>query len=300
MNTTLIDKVPSTPLSTILNFRDISQTINTLHESHLIREGIIYRSARPEAASPEDRVALTSRYQIRHIIDLRSTTEHIDQAKRRTASVKIQASAISPPNEEKAVDVVKIPGVKYYKINLNGGAFARALLWKLRWSSLAKLVSLMALGYRTEGIAVLGHEVMAPRGLIGLGKDTLDHGFSELYQIFSVLADPPNYPLLIHCTQGKDRTGLVVMLILLLLDVPLHVIRADYMASERELQSEKEARMKEIRAVGLGEEFAGCPENFVEEMVRYINQSYGELKEYLKRVGVDAEMQMRICEKLRK
>ena len=296
MSSSLVAEVPSTTLPTILNFRDVGQTINILQGSPLLREGIIYRSARPDDVSPSDRSILTSQYQVRTIIDLRSTTEHIDQAKKRNANANIQASAIAPKSDEKATNVIKIPGIRYHEINLNGGAFARALLWKLRWSSLAKLVSLMVLGYRTEATAIIGREVMAPRGLIGLGKDTLDHGFTELYQIFAVIADSANCPILIHCTQGKDRTGLVVIILLLLLNVPLPAVSADYMASERELQGEKEARMKETRAFGLGEDFSRCPEGFVEEVVKHIEQRYGGIRPYFEKVGVDAEMQTKIRE----
>ncbi len=296
----LIDDVPSTPLPTILNFRDVGQTINTLQRTHVLREGLIYRSARLDDASSSDRSALTSRYGIKSIIDLRSTNEHLNQAKKRDANAKISASTIVPKNDEKAADVVKIPGIDYHEINLNGGAFAKALLWKLRWSSLTKLVSLMAIGYRNEAISILGTEVMAPKGLIGLGKETLDHSFAELHRVFSVIADAANYPILIHCTQGKDRTGLVVMLLLLLLDVTVEPINADYMASERELESEKEARMKEITAIGLNVEFAGCPKGFVEEMVRHINEKYGNLGGYLNgKVGLDPEVQKKIRTKLR-
>ena len=149
----------------------------------------------------------------------------------------------------------------------------------------------MAVGYRVEAISILGHEVMAPRGLIGLGKDSLDHSTSEIREIFAVLADSSNYPILIHCTQGKDRTGLAVILLLLLLDVPLGAISADYMASENELESEKESRMQEIRQVGLSEEFVACPAGFVEDIAGHLEDVYGGINEYLKRIGVDDRTQ---------
>ena len=152
----------------------------------------------------------------------------------------------------------------------------------------------MALGYRVEAIAILGHQVMAPRGLIGLGKDSLDHSFTELRQIFILLADSGNYPTLIHCTQGKDRTGLVVILLLLLLNVPLRPISADYMASENELESERESRMEEIRRVGLGEEFAGCPAGFVKEIANHLQHVYGGVSGYLRHIGVDESTENKI------
>ena len=189
------------------------------------------------------------------------------------------------------VEPLKIPGITYQEINLNGGSFARALLWKLKWSSLSKLVGLMTLGYRMEAIAILGREVMAPRGLTGLGKDSLDHGTSELREIFTILADSSNYPTLIHCTQGKDRTGLVVILLLLVLNVPLGAISADYVASEDELKSERESRMEEIRRVGLGEEFATCPAGFAQEIAGHLQDVYGGVSGYLTQIGVDERMQ---------
>ncbi|KAK5709300.1 hypothetical protein LTS12_028104, partial [Elasticomyces elasticus] len=134
---------------------------------------------------------------------------------------------------------------------------------------------------------------MAPRGLTGLAMDTLDASTVEIKEVFSVLAgnhpdedenewyydDATNatktdahadtdtekgiYPLLIHCTQGKDRTGLIILLVLLLLldddstldsdsdmDMDMdavNAVNADYTRSEAELTPEAEDRLKELR-----------------------------------------------------
>ena len=149
-----------------------------------------------------------------------------------------------------------------------------------------------------EAIAILGREVMAPRGLIGLGKDSLDHSTSELREIFTLLADSSNYPILVHCTQGKDRTGLVVALLLLLLNVPVRVISADYMASENGLESERESRMEEIRRIGLGEEFAACPAGFVQEIDEHLQHVYRGVNQYLRHIGVDQGTQDNIKENM--
>lgn len=156
----------------------------------------------------------------------------------------------------------------------------------------------MVMGYRTEAISILGREVMQPRGLIGLGKDSIDHARDEIREIFEFLADARNYPLLVHCTQGKDRTGLTIMLLLLLVNAPLQAISADYLASERELLPEKESRMLEIGELGLTEDFAGCPPTFVAEIYDYIVNTYGSVPRYLIRIGVSKAMQDKIIENL--
>lgn len=140
---------------------------------------------------------------------------------------------------------------------------------------------------------------MQSQGLIGLGKDSLDHSKSEIRQVFQVLADSREYPVMIHCTQGKDRTGLIVTLLLLLLETPLHIISADYVASERLLLSEKDARMHELKEMGLSEDFAGCPGTFVADMHDHIRKTYGSVQRYLQCIGVGQALQEKIKQNVR-
>jgi len=135
---------------------------------------------------------------------------------------------------------------------------------------------------------------MQPRGLTGLAQDTLDSSYAELRVVFDLLGKEDAYPLLVHCTQGKDRTGLVILLVLLLCEVPSSAIVDDYMRSETELTSEFEERMREIRALGLGEDYTRCPSGFVESVTRYLKERYGGVRGYLSGIGVDGVVQERI------
>ena len=148
----------------------------------------------------------------------------------------------------------------------------------------------MAIGQRTAGISVLASEVMAPRGLLGLGEDTLLSSQTEIHEIFALLANPATYPVLVHCTQGKDRTGLIVVLVLLLCKASEDSVAADYMASERELLPEREQRMKEIKSIGLTEEFANCPAGFVEGITRFLSEKWGGVEGYLEDAGVNEDI----------
>lgn len=100
--------------------------------------------------------------------------------------------------------------------------------------------------------------------------------------------------MLIHCTQGKDRTGLIVALMLFLLDVPIEVISHDYTLSETELVPELEERMAEIRRIGLDETFASTPSDWVERIHTHLLQEYGGVSSYLTSIGLNRQAQKRI------
>ncbi|WP_413522155.1 tyrosine-protein phosphatase [Brochothrix thermosphacta] len=53
----------------------------------------------------------------------------------------------------------------------------------------------------------------------------------EINTIFSLLTEEKNFPLLIHCSAGKDRTGFIVALIQLLLEIPYQIVLTHYLAS---------------------------------------------------------------------
>lgn len=162
----------------------------------------------------------------------------------------------------------------------------------------SKLFYSLAFLPRPTAISIIGTHAMQPRGLTGLAFDTLTHSTHEFLEIFTLLAEPGTYPVLIHCTQGKDRTGLSIILVLLLCDIPVKAISADYRASERELVSEREERVGELAAMGLGEEFAGCPEGFVESVVGFLEDTYGGIRKYLEAIGVSEEMRGAVRRKL--
>jgi protein-tyrosine phosphatase len=280
----------------LLNFRDVGSTINSYIDGQPLQPGRLYRSARPDETSTADRAHLTQVLGIKTIIDLCSKTEHINATKKHGPfdAPPVYSTAIIPQSSEYISSPLQIPGVNHVQINLNGGAFERALLWQLKYTSLARLLIFMACGYREDAISILGREVMLRRGLIGLGIDTLEYSASEIKDILNVLADRSNYPVLVHCTQGKDRTGLIVLIVLMLCGVGHDAISHDYMTSEEKLWSEKGERLKEILRIGLSEDFVGCPKDFVLEVTRYIQERYGGIEKYLSQIGVDDKVPNRV------
>ncbi|KAL8962859.1 MAG: hypothetical protein Q9193_000800 [Seirophora villosa] len=157
-----------------------------------------------------------------------------------------------------------------------------------------KLIALMAMGRRTEAIFILGSEIIQPRGLLGQAKDAIDSSVRELKQILEILAEAENHPVLFHCTSGKDRTGLVAFMLLLILDIPLDAISADYQASESELVTEKETRIQELRVMGLSADFADCSPNWVVDVHKHIIETYGSVPGYLDCIGFDESLRSKV------
>jgi protein-tyrosine phosphatase len=178
-----------------------------------------------------------------------------------------------------------MPGVTYHEINFNGSSFSRMLISKLTWIEFFRLAGLMVFGYRLDAIKIIAPH-MEEMGLVGLAKNSMDVCKREVKQVFDVLADERSWPVLVHCTQGKDRTGLVVMLVLFLLGADEAAIDEDYRLSESELLPEREERMKEIRSIGLTEQFAVCPPDVVSSVHLHIKEKYGTTEKYLEYTGV--------------
>lgn len=70
------------------------------------------------------------------------------------------------------------------------------------------------------------------------------------------MSDPARLPVLIHCEQGKDRTGVVIAMILSACGVDRDVILDDYSKSREGLDIQYEDVKDEMNDLGLKDEFA--------------------------------------------
>ncbi|KAI9923638.1 hypothetical protein ASPWEDRAFT_737692 [Aspergillus wentii DTO 134E9] len=285
------------PFDNIINFRDVASSINDCLGSRVLKEGVLFRSARLDDASERDKRRLTDELHISTVIDLRSSTEHQIATKKRRAENGLPVEQAALPKAEE--HLVQLGGVRRELISLTGKAFERSLLWKLDWYNFLKVLALAASGYRPDAVVIVGQQVMSPRGLIGLGQDTLDSSTAEMKELFELFAKEETYPAIVHCTQGKDRTGLMVLLLLLLTGlVPEDAIATDYVKSEPELVLEFEERMKEIRMIGLSEDYTRCPPGFTSEIKAHLDSKYGGVEGYLLSIGIDREKQEMVRRKL--
>lgn len=64
----------------------------------------------------------------------------------------------------------------------------------------------------------------------------LDRFPQRIVDVIAAVADAPAGGVLVHCAGGRDRTGLIVLLLLALAGVPAEVIAADYALSAQRLE----------------------------------------------------------------
>lgn len=100
-------------------------------------------------------------------------------------------------------------------------------------------------------------------------------------------------PGLVHCTAGKDRTGLVVALVLDVIGVPDEVIAADYALSAAYLDSGTAKAISRIRAIsGIGRwldlgALGASPQVILDALARVRSRS-GTVSDYLIGNGLTA------------
>ena len=119
----------------------------------------------------------------------------------------------------------------------------------------------------------------------------LDHFQPEIGAIVQAVADAPAGGVLVHCHAGKDRTGIVVALLLGLVGVPDEAIAADYAASEERLwplyyrlEAEAADDPSALAVIRSQKPFA-APGTML-AMLEHLRNRYGGVPAYLQGAGL--------------
>jgi protein-tyrosine phosphatase len=119
----------------------------------------------------------------------------------------------------------------------------------------------------------------------------VDTRASQLAAILGALAAPNGMPALLHCTAGKDRTGVVIALLLRLVGVDASTIGTDYAATAACLAGEfmlEFRRQTEARGIDWEkyQRLLVCPPEFMERLLTYVEAAHGGVATYLRTAGV--------------
>jgi protein tyrosine/serine phosphatase len=100
---------------------------------------------------------------------------------------------------------------------------------------------------------------------------TLFYNKNQVRRIFNILSRPENYSVVLHCHAGRDRTGIIASLILLMLNAPEPNIIQDYLATDAFTQSDDmEFVFQQIEEVGGIMKYltsCGLQKNTIEDLI---------------------------------
>lgn len=163
-------------------------------------------------------------------------------------------------------------------------------------------ISIIDSTWRDDGITV-DPETTAADFLEWAYNDMLQRGGARFVDAYHVLAGLDALPALYHCAVGKDRTGVLSMLLLGSLGVPTTYIAADYGLTQQGMQRmfawvqrtspETFARYEAVPSIY----FAAAPEAMLRIMAT-IESTHGSIRNYVRHLGVAEDAIERLASQL--
>ena len=126
-----------------------------------------------------------------------------------------------------------------------------------------------------------------------------EEGPASYRKLMELVLDESNWPILIHCSAGKDRTGIATALILEALGVDRETIMQEYLLTNEIGRSEdkadllaRESRMHSTSRRGPSADawypLVGVRPEMLDAYYASVEERHGSIEAFLDRIGVDA------------
>ena len=223
------------------NFRQAGGTPLHNRYGQRVRDGLLFRSSQTDSLTDEE-LNRFLQFGIKAIVDLRRETEYasaeggrvLDRAYKPCTLTEGKIEDRKPLEREDRQDSSTNRGKRYLVSMLTDDLMKenwRRVNFFLRYGSLVLLVVDKLFGTHLF-MKLFCHLTLNQHTVSEYYIDMLRHAKPKVANILRLLLDESNLPVLINCAAGKDRTGVVVALILACLEVEDDVIVADYALSE--------------------------------------------------------------------
>jgi protein tyrosine/serine phosphatase len=138
--------------------------------------------------------------------------------------------------------------------------------------------------FRAEALGTL------PPELAAVYRHMIDDRGAAIAEAVGRLSADGALPGLIHCSAGKDRTGVVVALVLDVIGVPDEIIAADYAMSAGHIDADTAQVMSRIQAISGGQQLdlglLGSPPELILAALARVRDQAGSVAGYLVRHGL--------------
>lgn len=144
---------------------------------------------------------------------------------------------------------------------------------------------------RVVHVSLLGdHLDESPESLEAIYRYVITERGTAVAAAVRALCTAGAVPALVHCSAGKDRTGIVIGLVLAVLGVPDEIIAADFALSARYLNPQTTAALGQLQASSglsqLSTELLACPPELMTQVLSWVRESDGSAAGYLTARGV--------------
>lgn len=277
------------------NLRDLSGT--TLPAGRMIRPMRVIRSASPANMTQADVRFMQHEIGLRQVIDLRAQTE----------AEKDVGERLLPQATGVATQYLSMFDEQMLRSALKRKVMRRPL----RFAALLglKLTKTLSPSRRLRAAATLAGDRRLIRMLDAIDLKEVYYWMAtqrgdEIRRAFETCADPQQTPVLLHCTHGKDRTGVVAALLLHVCGATERAVVDDYVASE-EWGCSVEGRwlMHASMPPHLADRiyldpWCVAPEAAMAGLFAQLTREFGSIDAYLDSIGVDAELRERLVTNL--
>jgi protein-tyrosine phosphatase len=143
------------------------------------------------------------------------------------------------------------------------------------------------LAARLTHVSILRGDLQSlPLELEAIYRYMVEECADAIADAIKVLCAVDALPALVHCSAGKDRTGIVIALVLAALGVPDEVIAADYALSSRYLDPDSTPAIGQLQAsTGLGASLTRplltSPPALILEVLGRVRAASGSVDDYL-------------------
>lgn len=131
----------------------------------------------------------------------------------------------------------------------------------------------------------------------------LDEHGDRVGAALSAIAEAANPPVLVHCHRGKDRTGLIVALVLRIAGVPADVVADDYARSGEglrdKLEKERRVRVERGENPALVDRLVTVTRESMIDTLEHLDREHGGAARFARSVGLDQSAVRRLRDLLR-
>lgn len=117
-------------------------------------------------------------------------------------------------------------------------------------------------------------------------KEMVENNADKYAEMFDILVDENNYPVLITSFLGKDRTGIAAALLLYALGVPEYTVEEDYLASNKYIDPKKTINYPGTLPESVQESMTAlfsANSAYLNYALDYIKETYGSIDNYLEK-----------------